>query len=65
MIRARENEPASYPPLRRYSDRSRVISLTVEQIERDHIIRVRRMVLILAVSAAVLITNAVFIATPG
>ena len=61
MNSPRKIERADYPPFRRRSDRVRALSMAIQQVEREHDGRLRRMALLLAASAALLLINGVVV----
>jgi hypothetical protein len=56
-------KPAGYPPYRRAADRTRVISLTLQQVERENTQRVRRLQFVLGIAALLLLVNSTLVVT--
>ncbi len=65
MNTAEKIESVNYPPFRRHKDRVRAISLAVQQVEREHAVRSRRMGLLLGSAAALLLLNGLLISLLG
>lgn len=65
MNRAKKIELTEYPPMRRHGDQARAISLTIEQAERENSARIRRMLMVLAGSALLLLVNALAVTLFG
>ena len=61
MNTARNIESDSHPQLHHQSDRVAAINLTMQQVEREHASRVRRMAILLGGAAALLIINGIVI----
>lgn len=61
MNTARKIEFANYPPFRRRSDRVRALSIAIQQVERGHSSRQRRMALSLGAAAVLLLINGLVI----
>ena len=61
MNTARKIESNCHPRYRRRSDRVRALSLAMQQVEREHDGRLRRMALTLGAAAALLLINGVVI----
>ena len=61
MNSARKIERAVYPPYRRHSDRVRTLSLAMQQVEREHNGRLRRMAITLGAAAVLLLINGVVV----
>ena len=49
----------SYPPFRRYGDRDRSLYVTLEQADRGHRSRLRRLAVVLLAAATLLLINGV------
>lgn len=65
MNTAEKIESVNYPPYRRQGDRVRVINLAMQQVEREHAGRMRRMTLMLGGAAALLLVNGLLITLLG
>jgi len=65
MNSARKIASNRYPPFRRHSDRVEAINLATQQVEREHAMRMRRMFVILASAAAILLLNGVAVTLLG
>jgi hypothetical protein len=55
-------ESISHPPLRRQGDRIAAVSLVIQRVEREHAGRLRRIAMLLAGAAALLIINGILVA---
>lgn len=58
-------ESFTYPSFRRHSDRLLAVSQTMQRVEQEHARRLRRMTLLLASAAALLVINGVLVITFG
>ncbi len=65
MNTAEKIESVNYPPYRRQGDRVRAIYLAMQQVEREHAGRMRRMTLMLGGAAALLLVNGLLITLLG
>ena len=65
MNTAEKIESVKYPPYRREGDRVRAVHLAVQQVEREHAVRLRRMGLLLGGAAALLLVNGLLIVLLG
>ena len=54
-----------YPPFRHQKDRVKAINQAMQQVEREHASRMRRMTMILVGAAALLLVNGLLIALLG
>ncbi len=65
MNTAKKIESVKYPPYRRQGDRVRAVNLAMQQVEKEHAGRIRRMALILAGAASLLLVNGLIISLLG
>lgn len=61
MSNAQKSTNVSYHPFCKFSGQSQDISITVQQVERGHANRLRRMAFVLTGAAALLIINGIFV----
>lgn len=56
-----ESDTTSQPRFRRHSDRVIAINNTMQRVEREHASRLRRMTILLAGAALLLVANGLFV----
>ena len=60
-----ESDTTAHPRFRRHSDRVVAINTTMQRVEREHAGRLRRMTMLLAGAAILLVANGLFITLMG